>query len=649
MIKKRRSRAFALIELAIVILIIGVVIAAVLTADHLISKARISAAQSLTRNAPLTSMSDMIFWLESSMPTSFESSEADNGKSLSTWKDNSNLNNKNNAITGSSSPTYANTINRIHAAKFINGQHFVINGSALNDSDYTILIVEKRLSNSADNYFVGDPAATDLNQTLLLGYSTNGKIMHSQGADNSYTSNVDSYEESLGKARIIIFTSSSSGKKTYINGVLAASSTNTSRLSNISNLVIGKAYNGEIGEIAAFSHAFTDPEREEVETYLSKKYEVKKFSGSCINGTIKVGTGCAYTTCSVSVNGSSATSVNSGSGAITCDQTGFSGSVSYDCSMGVANVTGTCACASGYTSSGGSCIRNCSVNVIGSSTTTTTSGGASISCNQTGYSGTVNNTCAADGATVTGTCACAVGYALSGGVCAGITCTASAGTGYNTQSGLAYAASGSGSFACDATGYTGTKNYICTTNGAATITGGTCACASGYTSSGGSCVKNCAVSVAGSSTTTTYVGGSAIACNQTGYSGNVNNTCSSSGTTVTGTCACATGYSLSGGVCVSACANPRWTLVADASSKLYLVADYSYNIESGAITCSFSNRGKFSTLYTYINGATIHSGTGVFSCYSVCNNSWICPPVSCPIVGNVERWAATLALYRCDC
>ena len=528
----------------IIILIIGVVIAGIITADHMISKARIAAAQNLTKSSPITSYSDTIFWLESSMPTSFEASEANDGMSLSTWKDNANSDAKNNAVAGTSSPTYANTINRIHASKFSGGQHFVINGSSLNNTYYSIVVVDKRLSGSSNNYFIGDPAVNTDNQSLLLGYSENGKIMHSQGATKSYTANIDTYEDSSGSPRIIVFTSSAAGKKMYINGVLVATSTDATRLTNIGDLVIGKSYNGEIGEVAAFSHALTDAERSDIETYLAKKYEVKKFSGTCINGTMKI-SGCSAASCSISATGISAT-VNAGSSSVACNQTGYSGTVSYDCTDGVGSVSGSCSCASGYASSGGSCVRSCVVNVTGSSTTSTTAGGSAISCNQTGYTGTVSNSCNSLGTTVTGTCSCDTGYTLSSGVCSpitcsitagsgfaaktnlgytasaatisspcqtgfaasspaptytckssgaasvsgacsAITCSVSSGTGYNSQSGLVYAESGSGTFNCDATGYTGTKSYTCTSTGTATITGGACSCDTGYALSSGVC------------------------------------------------------------------------------------------------------------------------------------------------------------------
>ena len=99
----------------------------------------------------------------------------------------------------------------------------------------------------------------------------NGKVIHAQGA-NSYTANVSSYEDSADKAKVFTFVSDSlSGKKIYINGVLAAEGSDTSKLSGITSLPIGKSYSGEIGEVAIFTRALKGEERKAVEEIISGK------------------------------------------------------------------------------------------------------------------------------------------------------------------------------------------------------------------------------------------------------------------------------------------------------------------------------------------------------------------------------------------
>ena len=277
--KVKKYQAFSLIELAIVLFIIGLIIAGILGARTLISKARISAARALTESSPINSMSGLSLWLESSMESSFALEESDDGKTISAWIDNNAIANSRNSATQSTEdnkPTYSNTINNIHAVRFDGTDSFFeIDGSFLNNSDYTIFITEKKLSNKSDNYFFGDSSVTTENENLLLGYSTDSTVTHSQLGSNSYSSSVDGLSNTGERPRFFTFIQNSiSGKKTYVSGMLTAESSDPTLLSNISTVPIGKEYNGEISEIIAFDFALSNAQRLNVESYLSKKWSI---------------------------------------------------------------------------------------------------------------------------------------------------------------------------------------------------------------------------------------------------------------------------------------------------------------------------------------------------------------------------------------
>ncbi len=119
-LKNTRYQAFSFIELSVVILIIGILIAGLLASQTIISKFRITSAQTLTISSPVNGISDSTIWLESSLDKSFKDSESSDTNTLSAWYDIRESVNKNNAIQTNSSnaPTYSNTINYIHAVKF---------------------------------------------------------------------------------------------------------------------------------------------------------------------------------------------------------------------------------------------------------------------------------------------------------------------------------------------------------------------------------------------------------------------------------------------------------------------------------------------------------------------------------------------------
>ena len=427
-----KKAAFSLIEISVVILIIGILIAAVATANILIKKSRISTAQALTISSPINGIKDSALWLESGLNTSFQDSESSDKSPINSWYDNRSSANKVLVSAVGTGPVYSNSINSIHAVKFEGSSVNYLkipDASFLNNTDYTIFVLENRLSASGDNYFIGNNSSAS-EQKLILGYSLDQQVIHSQASGAvAYNANIVSYASSS-KPRIFSFVSdSSSGKKIYINGVLAAQNSDISTLSGVTELVIGKGYSGEIGEIAIFTRALKGEERRSIEDYIGKKWSSKinrdsAPSGSCVGYTV-TDSGCdlSSASCSISKLGVITTSVSATSTptSLTCNVAHFSGSVSYTCVNGISNITGNCSCATGYSSSDPNCNTcdtgyemisgNCqaiSCNALGTGiapSTTVTQATGTITCTA-GYSGTLTYSCSAGSFAITsGTCA----------------------------------------------------------------------------------------------------------------------------------------------------------------------------------------------------------------------------------------------------
>ena len=75
-ILKRKNSAFSLIELSIVILIIGILIAGVTQGSKLYIKFKIATAQALTRSSPVNGVKDLAVWYETSLTESFNSTDS---------------------------------------------------------------------------------------------------------------------------------------------------------------------------------------------------------------------------------------------------------------------------------------------------------------------------------------------------------------------------------------------------------------------------------------------------------------------------------------------------------------------------------------------------------------------------------------------
>jgi len=349
-------------------------------------------AQSITKKSLVKKIDGLQIWLESS------SSE--------------NVINRVVAVPEGNSPIYANSINGIPAIKFQGESALKINFSAINNSDYTIVIVEQRESSKSDNYILGDPSNTTTNQTLLIGYKTDGSIIHSQGDSAYYTSSISGYSSYNGP-RVLIFSHSvTDGNKTYVNGALAGQSNVANvkvHINNLNNLAISKNYIGQIGELIAYNKALSTSEIQSIYDYAINKWKIKvgATKDDCLNGLV----------------------------------------TSYSCDLSF-----------------------CSINIVGISRTQVrgTISSSYLNCDKTGYVGSIKYTCNSKGLVTypaNATCSCATGYSLVNGVCAPITCSIVAGAGYGAKT-LNY---GSGSFNCEG-GIYGTVNYSCLTRNSPTIT-----------------------------------------------------------------------------------------------------------------------------------------------------------------------------------
>jgi hypothetical protein len=442
---KPQRHAFSLMEVAAVLIIVGIFIAGIFASSTFFTKFRIAAAQTLTRSSPIFDIKDSALWLETSLESSFNGIESRDASSLTTWYEQRNITNKVFLQAADGGPTYSNTINRIHAVKFAGTGYFTFDGSFLNNTDYTITVLEKREAAGGNNYFFGDSTIATTNQNLLLGYSADGQITHSQGGTSAYAAMVSDYSSSSNNPRIFTFThSATAGKKTYINGVLAAQDeTNLEPLTGLSTLSLGKGYSGQIGELAIFTRALEADEISSVEKYLSQKFNSKlvKTSGANCLGKVVTLNGCdsaggVSSTCDVAVAGvSSTTPVASGSGTLTCDSARYSGTtISYTCAGGILTPASSCACASGFSGSGcssfaagfvsdgsggaraGASCSTTSVAGVASPTSVAHEATGTLNCTTTGYTGTSAYSCS-DGTLTAAACGCDTGYSLSGGVC----------------------------------------------------------------------------------------------------------------------------------------------------------------------------------------------------------------------------------------
>jgi hypothetical protein len=276
--------AFSIVELSIVVAIISILIGLVISADKVIATARLSAARTITKSSPVTDINNLVLWLETTMPQSFDDLEADDGELVNNWYD---LGPENNDAFSVSAPIYVvDAISDLPSLRFDGSSNFLnfsgsdfVDGGAIVQSNYTIFVVEQRRDNKVNYFLAGSSSVA--NENLLLGYEDDTNITLSQEEDSGHNFIIPGYISPI--PRIHTFMLNSAVGKTYsLNGlnrtISNSGATNKNNLLSYEDARIGRFnaeyYNGDIAEIIIYNKALSDDERRDVEQYLSKKWGI---------------------------------------------------------------------------------------------------------------------------------------------------------------------------------------------------------------------------------------------------------------------------------------------------------------------------------------------------------------------------------------
>lgn len=295
MLSKRApfKKAFSLIELSVAILIIGILIAGAIKGGTLINKMRLSTARSLTQSAPVSSVKDLILWLDSTSSYSFIDSETENKSPITTWYDlNPTTSNRNNftGVSGSSPLYTTNCINSLPCVKFSGYEYMEAKFDSGRTSKITIFAVtiqDKSPIYAAGTILVTKDWNDELNNSAWLYY-----------AENSGGFQIRYYENDLAKvgdnasylpielAHIATVVDNETNYKIYYDGKLSDEEVVTTFQTGVVGPNIFQvggwyyggfldyAFKGSIGEIIVFNRALKEEERQSIEKYLAKKWGV---------------------------------------------------------------------------------------------------------------------------------------------------------------------------------------------------------------------------------------------------------------------------------------------------------------------------------------------------------------------------------------
>lgn len=288
--KKSYNSAFSLIEISIAILIIGILIAGVIQGSKMYNAFKLQVARALTVSSPVAGVKDLMLWYETSLESSFKTTESVDGTTISVWYDNNPQKiERNNATqtTSNQRPTfYENAVNGIPMIRFDAVNDYLnYDGTFLANTNYTVFVVEQRRGigpAAGTSFFISGMSGSDYG-FLRIGYGGTALI---QFAHSSYNLNytIPSYSEPIPRIHTFWF-NKTYGKKYWENGGNNPDATDTRTqaklvLDSYTGAIIGKHlsccqyYNGDIAEIIIYVRDLITEERQSVEDYLSKKYAI---------------------------------------------------------------------------------------------------------------------------------------------------------------------------------------------------------------------------------------------------------------------------------------------------------------------------------------------------------------------------------------
>lgn len=285
---KRNQKGFSLIEISVVIIIIGILIAGISQASDMIDESNLKGARSASRGSRVSRTKDLVLWLDATADGAVLNSankQALDSESVAQWKD-SNPNSIDGFVLTGVAPQYnANKTSGLPSIYFSGASHLKLSNKFDNSAgEYTVyliyqpavlsnsVIMEKRSSAQTEAY----PYRLDLDATNLV---------YKLSDSNEVISSSSTKKPSAGKTNLIRLSRSATGVLTIsVDDVSASGTARAPSVVNSSELIIGARngtpivnyINGRIGELIIFDRDLNPVEKSDIEKYLYKKWKLSK-------------------------------------------------------------------------------------------------------------------------------------------------------------------------------------------------------------------------------------------------------------------------------------------------------------------------------------------------------------------------------------
>lgn len=292
-----------MIELSVIVIVIGILIAGVIKGNNLYTKSKLRIAQRLTNNSPVLGIDDLGFWYETTLNNSFPAASRRDGAEITQWNDIKptisgtiyNLD-RTDSSPATKYPLYKTDVfgKGIPGVKFDGSNDALFNPSVSINNAITYFVVARRsqaVANASTFTFRNPNDANDFTTTSSFNAfwesGSNFKpfangvpggdglaSLPNPGNDSSYIA-TSIFHGSYNSAYLngAISSNQPAINSTFSNGRLTVGAREEGAFS-ASSPNYSLFWNGHIAEIILFNRALKSKERKSIEQYLSQKYGI---------------------------------------------------------------------------------------------------------------------------------------------------------------------------------------------------------------------------------------------------------------------------------------------------------------------------------------------------------------------------------------
>jgi len=300
-LNKNSKKAFSLVEISIVILIIGLLIAGISKAGDMIFDVGLKSASSLTKGAKVGRMANLALWLETTTNESILEKERYDGTTVSVWRDINPQSSSKFIFKNSSAAKYVEkghnnlpAIGALDSVNFFTAHTSETSGTVASFSSNqifssgafaTIFVVlkPKAITGVTTNLISFCPSGGCAGgNEISVSLNATGNVLFTAMSAAAASTAVTSANGYTAKSLIIVSALKDSlNQRIFVNGtdLASAGTANTYASTNSfsGTFKVGGATGAggiEVYEVIVFSSPLSTIDRQTVETYLGKKYNV---------------------------------------------------------------------------------------------------------------------------------------------------------------------------------------------------------------------------------------------------------------------------------------------------------------------------------------------------------------------------------------